>query len=228
MSTTLVVVTRIATESPNALVKRFWLRSSDAPIRFHPGQWVDLHTVAGVGGYSVVASTEDENEIQLVIKESEHPVAAWMSQSCAVGCELQLAVGGTCFFEPPNEPTRLVLLAGGLGVNPHLSIAHAALQCDAVERVTLLYSCREAERLFRADIDALQSKYPNKFVFRLFLDSRIAQADVRDATAAAATADDKLQLTVFVCGPVPFSEAMLQFLNDSNVPASSIRNEKWW
>jgi ferredoxin-NADP reductase len=222
-----VVVTRIKVESPNGLVKRFWLRAQHPPIRFRAGQWIDLHCVAGIGGYSLVsAPDESSDEIQLVIKQSDHPVATWMSHDCTVGAELQIAVGGTCFFEPPIESSRIVLLAGGLGVNPHLSIAQAALQCEAVDHVTLLYSCRADERLFVEDIDTLQSKYPNRFAFHLFLDTRLTQADV----AAETKSDDehKTHLEVFVCGPVSFSEAVMQFLIDSNVPSKCIRNEKWW
>lgn len=223
--TTPVRVIRIEPESANGLVKRFWLRA-ESPLRFLAGQWVDLHTPVGIGGYSLISPPEDDlYEIQLVIKVSDHVVATWMSRDCAVGAELQIAVGGTCFFSPGNDDSadnsdRIVtLVAGGLGINPHISIAQAALRCAAVVRVTLLYSCREEERLFINDIDLLQKEHPERFVFRLFLNSRIALDDIKQHAP---------QGEVFVCGPVSFAEAMMQCLNECQVPPTSIRHEKWW
>lgn len=75
-------IAAIQQETPT--VKRFVLQPS-APLRFVPGQWVDLAVrgIAAVGSYTIVTTPwilQQEGRFELAVKRSAHPVAAWLHE----------------------------------------------------------------------------------------------------------------------------------------------------
>ena len=120
---------------------------------FAPGQWVDV--VAGavpgaVGGYTV-ASTPGElarsRTIELLVRRSKHPVAAWLNDGARVGDGVALRVGGDMVLTEEHARSGVLAVAGGIGVTPVASmLSHAAETAaeTAPPALTLLYSCRAA------------------------------------------------------------------------------------
>ena len=74
---------------------------------------------------------------------------------CRVGSQLKVRVGGDFWSEPPPEELPdLLLVAGGIGVNPLYSILkhhmHLISMAGQSVHICLLYSARtEAELLFK-------------------------------------------------------------------------------
>ena len=81
---------------------------------------------------------------------------------CSVGDELQIRVGGDFFYAPPtpNSATDLLLIAGGVGINPLISMlrhhvwllskATPSKDCHGNGAVQLLYSAKnENELIFK-------------------------------------------------------------------------------
>ena len=72
---------------------------------------------------------------------------------CEVGDRLSIRVGGDFTYDPPsNSPADILLIGGGVGINPLFSILqhHAYLQAPISERrghAHLLYSARSREEL---------------------------------------------------------------------------------
>lgn len=173
-------------------VKRIVIEVSPAqstPFNYQPGQWVDL-LVPGrsdlpVGGYSFVscpsisrpeissaANVPSLPRAELAIKRSRHVTASWLHEHARVGTPLRVRVGGG--FHTPflaamashahDAPLHLLLLAGGVGINPLYSMTLAALgqynQSSAATPVlvSLLYSARTEEALlFKRELQALTS-----------------------------------------------------------------------
>ena len=76
---------------------------------------------------------------------------------CQVGSELQVRSGGDFFYDPPREePSDLLLVAGGIGINPLISMLRhhtqlAASDPEHQKTVRLLYtSSSKEELLFKA------------------------------------------------------------------------------
>ncbi|KAH9910056.1 NADH-cytochrome b-5 reductase [Xylariomycetidae sp. FL2044] len=136
------------------------------PVRFQPGQWVDLFVpgIPDAGGFTITStpaealpsSSNDEGKnqtkpghIELAVQKSpDNPAAAWLWQPIPsiVGTGLTLRIGGSFVWPPPpsSSPlpspsadekdvkgrkvdllhglTRLVFVAGGLGINPLISM----------------------------------------------------------------------------------------------------------
>ncbi|KAF4020732.1 hypothetical protein G4228_012797, partial [Cervus hanglu yarkandensis] len=156
----------VASESPS--VKRLRLLVADKDFSFKAGQWVDFFIpgVSVVGGFSICSSPrllEQERMIELAVKHTNHPPALWIHNQCTLDSEVALRVGGQFFFDPqPSDASRnLVLIAGGVGINPLLSILrHAAdLYRERASKgqgyemgtVRLLYSAKDtSELLFKS------------------------------------------------------------------------------
>lgn len=143
--------------------------------QFLPGQWVDTYCpgIAKAGGFTITSSPSKaaaasstgggaDRYVELAIKTSpDNPAAAWLWQAppTILGATLQIRIGGSFVFPPPAAPpsfaqdgaARVVFVAGGIGINPLISMAsylgelHAARsdkeRCRGPE-VVFLYSVR--------------------------------------------------------------------------------------
>jgi propane monooxygenase reductase subunit len=215
------VINRIEVASLNGLVKRFWLTTADRePLVFFAGQWLDVVCpgVDRVGGFSLVSAPSiSSGEFQLAVKRSPHAAAAWMTETAAVGDHVDVSVGGSVFFDPEaDQGQHLHLLAGGVGVNPLWSIAQAAVRS---RRVSLFYSCKADEELFRDDIEELEKSNGDSFQITRFIDRRIGIADLADVRRGD---------VFFICGPSGFADAMQEHLAGMGVTPDKMRCERWW
>ncbi|XP_050794468.1 oxidoreductase NAD-binding domain-containing protein 1 isoform X5 [Gopherus flavomarginatus] len=110
-------------------VKRLRLAVTNKDFTFKAGQWVDffIPEVAIVGGFSICSSPgllEQDGVLELAVKHTVHPPAHWIHTQCSLDSEVALRVGGNFFFDPQpaDSPVNLVLIAGGVGINPLFSI----------------------------------------------------------------------------------------------------------
>ena len=171
----------------------FRVDPADQPdFRFKPGQAVDVFVPLGGGGgpfgqfeakpgsYSIASTPKrlaETGEVELIIKRGGRGVPTrWLHDTAAVGDAVELCAVGSFHYSSVLEdgPGPLLLIAGGLGINPLFSIlAHAHETAAPAERgpaITLLYSASRVEELTHKDqIEAIAaSGIPDvKVVFTL-------------------------------------------------------------
>ena len=118
-------ITSVTRETPT--VKSFALDLGGREIGFSAGQWVDLFvTIEGaeaVGGYSITSSPADQSTIRLAVKHdgSDHPVTNWLHDDASEGDMVEVSLGGD-FTYTPDEARSVVLIGGGIGMTPLMSI----------------------------------------------------------------------------------------------------------
>ncbi|XP_007934815.1 oxidoreductase NAD-binding domain-containing protein 1 [Orycteropus afer afer] len=239
-------------ESPS--VKRLCLRVAEKHFSFKAGQWVDFFIpgVSVVGGFSICSSPrllEQEKIIELAVKYANHPPALWVHNQCTLDAEVALRVGGEFFFDPqPADASRnLVLIAGGVGINPLLSILrHAAdLHRERANKgsgyeigtIQLFYSAKNtSELLFKKNILDLVNEFPEKIACSLhvtrqttqisaelkpyIMEGRIMEKEIRDHISE--------ETLFYICGPPPMTDFFSKQLEKSHVPKEHICFEKWW
>ncbi|KAE8445378.1 hypothetical protein EG329_013500 [Mollisiaceae sp. DMI_Dod_QoI] len=113
----------------NDTVRIFQLAPTVRPVKFLPGQWLDVYCpgVPKAGGFTIT-SPPSVPIIELAIQKSpSNPPAAWLwqSESTVLNSELQVRVGGSFVWPPPRGVDglrRVVFLAGGVGINPLMSM----------------------------------------------------------------------------------------------------------
>jgi ferredoxin-NADP reductase len=151
---------------------------------FKPGQYLDIFpssdVLAKLGpkytalevvtGYSMTSSplhTQRTGCLELSIKKTTHPVTQMLHEDVKIGDEITVAGPGGSFFylkDVPDAPEHVVLIGGGIGATPLLSMLHyVAEECDPnTTHVTYLCSVRNIdEALHVSQIEDLAKNHSN-------------------------------------------------------------------
>jgi ferredoxin-NADP reductase len=227
-------ITAITPATPSIRTVR--LAIADPAFRFLPGQWVDLgidldgtpHTA----GYSITTSPVHDGAIELAIKASaRHPVARWIHERAQVGDRVRVSQGQGPFVYLPEMSDNVVLIGGGVGVTPLISIFRHVRDAGLPTRTHLLYSVSDSrEILFRDELEAAAREHE-----RLHVSITVTRPDPAwhgligridpIKLHALDVPDDTLY---YLCGPKGMVEDLSTLLHDLGVPMSRIIFEKWW
>ncbi|TMS18457.1 Oxidoreductase NAD-binding domain-containing protein 1 [Larimichthys crocea] len=236
-------------------VKRLRL-AVDPDFSFKAGQWVDFFIpgVETVGGFSMCSSPgllQREGIVELAVKYAKHPPAHWVHTTCTVGSEVAMRVGGDFFFDPsPSDPSvDLLLVAGGVGINPLYSILLHTSDLLHINRASggqdynigsahLCYSAKNTqELLFKNSITEVCREFPDKFSCDFYVTQPSTDVDLnlQPFLSRGRITEEELRARVdpqrtlcFLCGPPPMIEAISKTLMDFGLPKDRILFEKWW
>ncbi|MFZ3040222.1 MAG: FAD-dependent oxidoreductase [Thiobacillus sp.] len=227
-------IAAITPATPSIHVLR--LAIADPAFRFLPGQWVDLSIEVGgathTSGYSITTSPIHQGEIELAIKASaHHPLARWVHEQARVGDAIRVSQGQGPFVYLPEMSDNVVLIGGGVGITPLLSIFRHVRDARLPTQTHLVYSVSDSrEILFRDELDAAARSHDN-----LHVSVTVTQADAdwHGLTGridpvklhALDVPDDTLY---YLCGPKGMIEDMSTLLHELGVPMNRIIFEKWW
>lgn len=245
------VVTDVRLESPS--VKGITLQIDNPQFEFKAGQWVDMFIpgIETVGGFSMYSSPDHLREtrtIELGIKFSKWPPAFWIHDQCKVGSTVELRAGGDFFYAPEigDSSYDLLLVAGGVGVNPvasmflHANSLHKIHQenNEAYQpgKILLLYSARTYEELlYKPLLDSISTLTPKSEVKyfttreRPPASSNVSYGHITaEVLKSAVESMDTSSLLTFICGPPPMIENINEHLLACNLAQNQIRYEKWW
>lgn len=212
------------------------LKIDNPAFRFLPGQWVELtremEGSAHTAGYSITNSPLHRGQVELAIKASaKHPLARWIHTTAKPGDSLHVTQGQGPFVYVPEMSDNLVLIGGGVGVTPLISIFRYIRDTALTTRTHLLYSVADSrEILFREELEAAARKHDN---LRVSITVTHPDADWQGLTGrinpiklhAIDMPDDTL---FYLCGPKGMVEDLSTMLHELGVPMSRIIFEKWW
>ena len=229
--------TIVAIRQETPTIKSFALDLDGREIGFMAGQWVDffvtLEGAEAVGGYSITSSPAEQTTFSLAVRrdESNHPVTNWLHEEARVGDEVEVALGGDFYYEP-DEADSVVLIAGGIGLTPLMSIVRSANELATRTRLTLVYSASTPdELLFRNELESIAANNPR---IRPIFTITQPESDSWDGRTGRINADllraesVDLNALFFVCGPPAMIQSMIAMLRDLGVPRPRIRYEQWW
>ncbi|KAI5629772.1 oxidoreductase NAD-binding domain-containing protein 1 [Silurus asotus] len=202
-----------------------------------------------VGGFSVCSSPglwNKEQIIELAVKYTHHPPAHWIHTKCTLGSLVEVRVGGGLYFDPiPSDHTvDLLLVAGGVGINPlHSILMHSVdllrLKNQNTPRQThLCYSAKNSkELLFKNSIIGVCQEFPDKFTcdFRVTQQEFEIEPDLQCYTSSGKISQEVLRPHVkpgrtlcYLCGPPPMIECVSRDLQCLGLSMDKILYEKWW
>lgn len=226
-------------EPRTARIHSYFLRVS-VPLRYLAGQHVDVRLTAEDGyaaerSYSIASAPGDEFLIELAIERlDDGEVSTWFHDVAEVGDEVELRGPiGWSFAWMPNLDEPVLLLGGGSGVVPLLSMVRSHREHAAVP-MALLYSARSWEAAAFADeLLATEANEPNLRV-RLTLtrdiphrpgdhDRRIDAAMV----AALLAGWEHVPALTFICGANAFVNAASDAAIASGILPAEIRTERF-
>ena len=231
-------IVRIEKRTPR--VTSFFFQPS-RPFAYRAGQHVDVRLTAPDGyqarrSYSIASAPESGGVIELAIEKlDDGEVSPFFHEVAAIGDEIELRgpLGGH-FVWPEDENGPLVLVGGGSGVVPLMSmVRHRAAQNSSVP-VVLVFSARVwDEVIFRDELVTLDDRQHGfDLVLTLTREAARRPADYSRRVDVAMMAQAMARLPeppglAFVCGSNAFVSAAAQALIDAGVAAENIRTERY-
>ena len=133
------------------------------------------------------------------------------------------------FRYPAGDDRPLVLLAGGIGITPLMSMLRHAVSTDPMRPVTLLYGVHtDQDFAFRDELLVLAKRHAHLHV-HLAAATGTSLPQVYpgriDESLIRTTVPDIAHSVVLICGPHPMVEAMKGLLASLQVPPAQIRHE---
>lgn len=221
--------TIVALEPDLAETIRVVLEVDDSEFEFLAGQWLNLGVWMDgelkVGGYSFASSPSELPRFELGIKDSaRNPVSRYFHRDAAVGDSVTVDGGhGPCVYVP-DEDVDLVLIAGGIGLTPMLSIARTFASNDAPHTLKFLYSASKVGGF--AFHDAVMELEEDDRITVELIETDGSEA-VRHETLTRALKGGT-SAAFYLCGPSGMVDDLSLKLRSEGVLTSHIRFEKWW
>ncbi|MFA6155008.1 FAD-binding oxidoreductase [Mesorhizobium sp.] len=233
-----VGIVRIEKRTPR--VTSFFLQPS-RPFDYRAGQHVDVRLTAPDGyqarrSYSIASAPDNDGMVELAIEKlDDGEVSPFFHEVAAVGDEIEMRgpLGGH-FVWPDDDGGPLLLVGGGSGVVPLMSmVRHRAVRKSTVP-VALVFSARIwDEVIFRDELIALDDRRDG-FDLALTLTREAARrpSDYSRRVDVAMVAQLMARLPgppsiAFVCGSNAFVSAAAQALIDAGMRAGAIRTERY-
>jgi ferredoxin-NADP reductase len=221
-------------------VASFFLAPSQ-PFPFQAGQHVDVRLTAPDGyqaerSYSIASAPENPELLELTIERLEDgEVSPYFHDVAAVGDEIELRgpIGGY-FIWSVRDPAPVMLIGGGSGVVPLMSMLRHRAQQNARDPAALLFSARTWDDLIYRD--ELLSLHDAQTGFDLTL--ALTRDTARRPKDYSRRVDRPMMMDVltrlpapprqiYICGSNPFVEAAAQALIAAAIPAPIIRTERY-
>lgn len=233
----IATVKAIKLETPR--VKTFTLVLPDW-IRHTAGQHYDLRLTAPDGyraqrSYSVASEPERNGEIDLTVEGIEDgEVSSYLHDVLYVGDQIEVRgpIGGYFVWEATmTEP--LLLIAGGSGVVPLMSMIRHRAAAGARNPASLLYSSRSLEDvIYFNELEKLRAENQGVQVFHTLTRSRPPTWKGYSRRIDADMLKEVAQplgksVHVFICGPTLLVESVANQLVKIGIPSNQIRTERF-
>ncbi|WP_405494055.1 2Fe-2S iron-sulfur cluster-binding protein [Streptomyces sp. NBC_00096] len=217
----LVRVTERIQETPEAVSLVL-----DAELPYRPGQFLTLRIPDGAARcYSLAGSPHAGDPLRITVKRVPGGRGSgWLCQDVGVGDELEiLPPAGT--FTPPDLDRDLLLVAGGSGITPVLSIAGSALAAGR-GHVALVYANRDPDSvIFRDELWGLAEEHPGRFTLVHWLETL---QGLPTAPRLGPLVAPYASRETYLCGPAPLMDAAEAAVRSAGGRGRAIHRERYF
>ena len=230
-------VVDIVTETPSVKTIRLGPPSGDSsiPFTFVPGQF--LNVAFAIGGarmnrsYSISSSPTRRDHVDVTVRrEPRGAVSRHIDDLLKVGDSIEMEGPVGKFTFSGAEADSVVLIAGGVGVTPMMSIARYLTERSWAGEIFFVYGCRApADFIFANEIAALQRINPKLHVAVIM--SNPEGTDWKGPRGRitkewlAQTIPDLASRRIHLCGPPAMMEATKALLAELGVPPEQVKTE---
>jgi len=244
LATREVVVAARIQETPEA-VTLVLEDPSGAPFVFDPGAFftvlVELDGEELRRAYSASSSPGDRDRLALTCKRVVGGrVSSYLNERVQVGARLRLLgpAGAFVLRADPEQRRRIVLIGGGSGITPLMSMIRTLLEVETDTEMALIYGNRsQGSIIFNERLAQLASAHPG----RLHLHHRLEDPPALwrggvgrlDTLGLSATIEQLPWEPAavdgwYVCGPEPILVAARELLREElDVPADKLHEERF-
>ncbi|WP_282608063.1 ferredoxin--NADP reductase [Pelagibius sp. Alg239-R121] len=182
-------------------------RHETALYRYRPGQFLSFRIPHEVGpivrSYSLSSAPGTDPDMTVCVKRVVGGRGSnWFNDHLRTGARIEATRPAGRFVLRDNDKP-LLLIAGGSGITPCISLIKQAL-AETGRRVKLIYANQNAASvIYRATLDLLESRFDGRFTCQHWLDDDRGFLTADDVMAAAEgweCADS------YICGPAPLMD----------------------
>ncbi|QWF76907.1 ferredoxin--NADP reductase [Amycolatopsis sp. CA-230715] len=197
-------------------------------FRYSPGQFLTLRVPSDRTGsvarcYSL-SSAPHEGRVQVTVKRTADGYGSnWICDHLRAGSKVEvLPPAGV--FTPSSFDEDLLLLAGGSGITPVMSILKTALE-KGTGQVVLVYANRGQDSVIFADeLASLAARHPDRLVVVHWLET---VQGIPSVAQLGALLRPHAGREAFLCGPAPFMTAAKQALTELGAPRKRVHLERF-
>ncbi|SHM63761.1 nitric oxide dioxygenase [Cyclobacterium lianum] len=228
-------------------ITSFYLYPSDkGKVLPHlPGQFISLKVFLPDPGlnqsrqYSI-SSIPDENYYRISVKREQGPqpntngmISNRLHDFVDVGDIVELTAPSGNFTLNEESKTPLVLISGGVGVTPLISMLQTAIEKDHEQAITWIHGCRSQEvHAFKNKIHEINAEKPNMEQYVFF--DQVTAKDRKNGILQGPVALDSLpgnkipsNAQCYICGPAGFIEKQYQDLKAIGIHENAIFFEEF-
>jgi ferredoxin-NADP reductase/Fe-S-cluster-containing hydrogenase component 2 len=207
----------------------------EIPFDYLPGQFLTLH-IAPRGiptkrSYTIASTPTWRDRIEITVKREDHGlVSHWLHDELRVGDQVEIEAPNGTFFFTGKEARRVILIGGGVGITPMMSVVRYLTEISWSGMVHLMLGFRAPrDFIFREELAELETRNANLSVIVamsrpgdepwLGITGRI------DAALLASAVPDLASTPAHICGPPPMMDAVKAALIRLGVPETQIKTE---
>lgn len=198
-------------------------------LTYQPGQFLTVRVPPDSGGgvarcYSLCTSPYDEGHPAITVKRTLGGHGSnWMCDDLEVGDEIEVLEPAGVFV-PRSLDADVLLIAGGSGITPILSILTSILS-SGQGRVHLFYAnADERSVIFRVRLAALVRAHPGRLSVLHWLESVQERPTAESLAPMLAPFADRV---TYMCGPQAFMDAVTATLHGLGADSSHLHVEKF-
>lgn len=210
-------------EAPN--VESFIFQPKD-PLSWIAGQF--LHYVAhheptddrGSDRWFTNSAAPFEGHVMLTTRFAEEKGSSFKNKlrNLAVGKSLEISyVEGDFILDEPEK--EHVFIAGGIGITPFRSILKQLAYEKKPINVTLLYSNRDQDVVFKDELEAIAKDNPSFKIHYIFSPEHIDEEKIKKCV------EDIRTPIFYISGPEPMVESIGNLLKEMGVMEEQIRQD---
>jgi ferredoxin-NADP reductase/phytoene dehydrogenase-like protein len=222
-------------EALTPTIRRIRLEAMDGgamPFSFDAGQYLKIDLPVAVEAiersYSISSGPQTTDHIEIGVKRDPAGLGStFLHDELEIGQALLVSGPHGEFTWKPAEDGTLLLIAGGVGITPLISVLNAAADACHIGRIVLLAGCRTEEEIpYLSDVEALRNRLPGLEV-AFFVSrprpgwsgrhGRIDRQNLHPYAVGAAR--------VHLCGPAPMMQDVIGLLTKLGVPRAAIHTE---
>jgi ferredoxin-NADP reductase len=226
-------VTKTLSETPDAV--SLWLDVPEWPGH-RAGQHVDVRLTAEDGyfaerSYSIASSPGSDGVELSIVRLDDGEVSPYLT-GLVVGDQFEIRgpIGGY-FVWHKTETRPVLLLGGGSGVVPLMSMFRYHADLNAASHMRLIYSARtEKDLLYREELTMLQGDDRDVYITLTrepasTWSGRRGRIDHNLLSELSSSAAD--DLLCFICGPTPFVESVANALVALGITPGNVKTERF-
>lgn len=231
-------VARIAEETQD--VKTFRLvacHGGRIPFNYLPGQFLTFTLPVGEKpirrSYTISSAPTQAYYCEVTVKREEEGAGSrYLCDRVQVGDTLEVKAPSGRFIFTGEESDSVVLIAGGVGITPMMSVTRALTDMCWQGEIYFIIACRDAAHfIFESEIERLSEQFDNLHVHVTM--SRIAE-DTNNYRSGRLTKEmlaewvpDIASKRIHLCGAPAMMDATKAMLADLNVPTEQIYTENF-